>query len=290
MTTTTMIQNTFEEYILMDGLNHSKLRDIERGLTYFHKKHILKTISDDKSDALDFGKLFHEFVLEPEVFSSKLKNGIYVIGDKIPGNTKAGKAQKESLELANQTLISPAEHSMMHEMLESILKNDYYRMIFNAPIATYKEISLTFDDGILCKSRIDNLVITENIIFNLDIKTTSAKTLDQLDKSIRDYDYDSQAAWYEKAINALILSAPHLIMPIHIQHILIFVNKEVGTVWMCPITEDYLKIGNAKINKWLNKYKTAIILDRWQDEPVVMLPKPPSWYVNKYLREEQTDF
>ncbi len=42
------------------------LKDARISLMYYERRHISKVIQRERSEALDFGSLFHTLVLEPE--------------------------------------------------------------------------------------------------------------------------------------------------------------------------------------------------------------------------------
>lgn len=57
---------TNDDYHSSNGISSTMLKDARISLMYYHRRHITKVIQRERSEALDFGSLFHTLVLEPE--------------------------------------------------------------------------------------------------------------------------------------------------------------------------------------------------------------------------------
>ncbi|HHR6028545.1 TPA: PD-(D/E)XK nuclease-like domain-containing protein [Providencia alcalifaciens] len=55
-----------DDYHSSNGISSTMLKDGRISLMYFERRHISKVIQRERSEALDFGNLFHTLVLEPE--------------------------------------------------------------------------------------------------------------------------------------------------------------------------------------------------------------------------------
>ncbi|MEM8027439.1 PD-(D/E)XK nuclease-like domain-containing protein [Morganella morganii] len=55
-----------ETYHASNGISSTMLKDARISLMYYQRRHITKVIQRERSEALDFGSLFHTLVLEPE--------------------------------------------------------------------------------------------------------------------------------------------------------------------------------------------------------------------------------
>ncbi len=55
-----------ETYHASNGISSTMLKDARISLMYYQRRHITKVIHRERSEALDFGSLFHTLVLEPE--------------------------------------------------------------------------------------------------------------------------------------------------------------------------------------------------------------------------------
>ena len=55
-----------DAYHSSNGISSTMLKDARMSLMYYERRHISKVIQHERSEALDFGSLFHTLVLEPE--------------------------------------------------------------------------------------------------------------------------------------------------------------------------------------------------------------------------------
>ncbi|SPX92181.1 Exodeoxyribonuclease 8 [Morganella morganii] len=61
-----------ETYHASNGISSTMLKDARISLMYYQRRHITKVIHRERSEALDFGSLFHTLVLEPEKLDAEL--------------------------------------------------------------------------------------------------------------------------------------------------------------------------------------------------------------------------
>jgi hypothetical protein len=118
-------------------------------------------------EALDFGKQFHQAVLEPEKYSEALKTD--------PSYKKN-------------------EHKIK-EMVKACMDNSFLCELLSAP--GYVEHNHFFKEeryGIDCKIKMDKFIKILRSI--LDLKSTSAKTLKEFMESIVKFGYHRQGAFY----------------------------------------------------------------------------------------------
>lgn len=151
-----------DPYYNLDMLSNSRLgiiKCLRDGLPLF------KTYQD----ALDFGKQFHEVVLEPEKYEENLKND--------------PSYQKHKHKIA--------------EMKKAAMQNPVLSIALSA-----KGVSVEHDhffterkyDEIKCKAKFD--ILSEGQETIMDLKTTSEKTLEGFLESMIKYSYYRQAAFY----------------------------------------------------------------------------------------------
>ena len=149
-----------------------------------------------ESPALNFGKAFHTFVLEPE----KWKDEVAVF----TGKSKRGKDWTQFQEDNNsKTIISQSELQKITGMRRRLC----------APPVTWEfiensdhEVVSVFewdDSGILCKGKVDCLYTDENgrrIL--IDVKTTQDASPTAFKRSAYKYGYHRQASFYKEGFNA----------------------------------------------------------------------------------------
>lgn len=84
-----------ETYHASNGISSTMLKDARISLMYYQRRHITKVIQRERSEALDFGNLFHTLVLEPEKLDAEFSLPP-VIPDDALTNTESMKKWIES--------------------------------------------------------------------------------------------------------------------------------------------------------------------------------------------------
>lgn len=84
-----------ETYHASNGISSTMLKDARISLMYYHRRHITKVIQRERSEALDFGNLFHTLVLEPEKLDAEFSLPPVIPADALT-NTESMKKWIES--------------------------------------------------------------------------------------------------------------------------------------------------------------------------------------------------
>ncbi|MDR5685702.1 PD-(D/E)XK nuclease-like domain-containing protein [Morganella morganii] len=84
-----------ETYHASNGISSTMLKDARISLMYYHRRHITKVIQRERSEALDFGNLFHTLVLEPEKLDTEFSLPPVIPADALT-NTESMKKWIES--------------------------------------------------------------------------------------------------------------------------------------------------------------------------------------------------
>lgn len=163
----------------------------------------------DKLKTLDFGSAVHCQLLEPEKFGDE-----YAIAPEVNRATKAGKEEFAAFELSagDKCVLSADEYKKLDFMTRSALSHPTYGQLLSGG---YSEVSIIWrdaDTGLLCKCRPDKLIKFGNQWFCLDVKTTDS--IETFFKSIGDYDYHRQQAFYEDGLAAAGMPVVFLFGPI----------------------------------------------------------------------------
>ena len=156
-----------------------------------HLRHELKNPTPP-TDAMKLGEAIHLAILEPDLFVKT-----YVVAPKVDGRTKEGKRAKAEFELANRgkSIIDADNYAVCMAMSEACNKHHLANSIIKSATAT--EVSGFFIDDetkVLCKLRADAICENHDTIF--DIKSTLCASPVEFEKSIFNYGYHRQAAWY----------------------------------------------------------------------------------------------
>ena len=187
----------FAEYQARPELNHSSLKNLfppNTPLDYaYHKNNPSK-----KSSAMEFGTAVHTAVFEHEKFS-----GSVIVSPEVDKRTKAGKEEYAEflLKAEGKTVITAEELDACKYILESAQNHKILGKLLRAENRKY-EVSGFFNyNQIPCKFRTDFMLPDQRII--LDLKTTKAGHERAFRRSVLDFHYHSQAAFYLSAMTEI---------------------------------------------------------------------------------------
>jgi len=246
------------------GLSRTNLVELLRSPSHFRASLVRK---ESFSPALNFGIALHCAVLDPlEVFYEKFCDAF--VGDR---RTKQGKEDYNHWKVLNTGRIPlsqddrtnighMSDNLRSHPELKSYLKNGH------------KEISAYSYDrilGILQKVRAD---IWSNDGTIIDVKTTQSASNNDFMKSVVNFNYHIQAAYYSDVFSeaSKIKTKRFLIAA---------VEKEAPyAVKMFELDDEFLEVGRKAYKKALLNYATARDTNSWTaySEEIDIL-KFPSW-------------
>jgi exodeoxyribonuclease VIII len=186
------------DYQSIDAINATALKAGQRSIAHLHA---IRSEPRKDSPSLAFGRLAHLAILEPERFSAE----VFCEPDFGDGRTKAAKEAKAEWHawLATRSA-NPIIASMddMHACTEMI-RNAYGHgdlSSFLKDRSGVNEVTAIWTDrstGLRCKARIDRWVPDRAII---DVKTSRDASPHGFSRSIANFRYHIQAAWYLRAI------------------------------------------------------------------------------------------
>lgn len=297
-------------------LSSSQLKNYLKSPRY--AKFALGNPTEDKSDALRFGSLFHDLMA---CSAGHYDNGTKAIAEWMrhiaifdpPKNEKTGqlygsttKAYKEAYEAFLQAnegkmIASNDEMSVINQMHKSLLcdsgaTSEQVRKLLKWAKATEVSYFYETEDGIKLKVRPDLLTKTKLV----DWKTCSLDLLDEdgIARQIIKYRYDVSLAMYQYVL--------HAIEGKWYTPILVFVQKqEPFDCVMCDISEwcyqyfpdeDFVKpgVGAMEFRKLLDLHTECVRNNEWPgaessieaDGNVrIMKPKIPAYFGMKYYNE-----
>ncbi|KJF77765.1 DNA breaking-rejoining protein [Morganella morganii] len=97
-----------ETYHASNGISSTMLKDARISLMYYQRRHITKVIQRERSEALDFGNLFHTLVLEPEKLDAEFSLPPVIPADALT-NTESMKKWIESYNAGLEPVMSNDE-------------------------------------------------------------------------------------------------------------------------------------------------------------------------------------
>jgi len=238
---------SFNDYLNHSAISRSDLMDLQRSPLHFWSKHIdpkRVSIAVD-SPAFQFGTAVHTAVLEPDRFMED-----YIEGPQVPNkNYKAWKNAKAATE---KSLLLPDELTAINSICSSLNNHPIARKFCYEGSTdnkvSYNEATFITNDpvtGIELKCRADR--ITEHYI--VDLKTTKDASVKGFTRSVIDFGYYMQAAFYWKVIKDATGIKPR-------GFIFVAVEKEAPfAVQVFQCTSQLLEVGYKQVNKLLAQLK-----------------------------------
>lgn len=172
-----------------------------------HYRSWVDGVDEESTPALEFGSAFHAAVLEPDKFALK-----YVaqpdFGD---CRFKEAKARRDAwrLENAGKRIVSPADYATIEAMVHAVLDHPLAgRMIQDGE----PELTASWIDGptgLKCKARGDYYVRSRRLL--VDVKSTLDASPKAFAKSVANYRYHVQDAFYRDGFTASGAPVEHFI-------------------------------------------------------------------------------
>ena len=225
---------------------------------YFWKKNAPKV--KGKSKALEFGTLFHKCVLENDEYNSEYVKPLYwkdsktalELLDKWGINVEEGLKEPDIIKHFEKAVNKGAcgytldDVDKCASMLQSLKSHPYYDELFYKGESEVSYFVKDFGSEVGVKCRAD--FINDDRLVIVDLKTTSRPA--EIDKSIIQYRYDVQAAFYIDVIKA--------ITGINHRFIFCFVSTVVMydsyPVYFVELTDSQLESARGKYRTNLESY------------------------------------
>jgi len=223
----------------------------------------------DKAE-LRFGKLFHTILLEPDKFADKV---VFWNG------RRTGKKYNElAAVVGDRAIVNEREHDQLRRMRDAVMKMETAKGLFSAGMAEESFFFVDGPTGLMCRCRPDWQAPKIQII--ADLKTTSNPASKQsFSRTIAQFHYDLQAAFYMGGVNSTLTKRPKIIFDTWIW-IVAEVNPPYG-VGIYEAEHNVLENGRAKVRWALDKCSECYALDEWggyADEVVkVDIPGWANW-------------
>lgn len=217
-----------------------------------------------ESPALQFGKLVHMAVLEPERFAEEC-----VVSPKFDRRTTAGKAGAEAFERESmgKQVITDAMYLDVISVRSAVNASSFARKHLSGGTAELSIFWKDKDTGILCKARFDYL--KSGLI--VDLKTTYDASPKSFGASVAQYNYGLSAAFYLDGARSVGHDAEIFAW--------IAVEKKVPFgVAFYTATQDVLMAGRAEYQQALRVYKQCLLNGVWPGYPEeFQAVSMPSW-------------
>jgi len=193
----------FEDEVYHNGIGVAKrqLDKIRKSpRRFYYDNYIAPDMT--RTDPMKIGSLVHTAILEPGYLSKRFVSSKAMV-DKIiemrpdiknPTATKEYKEAKKIIEEQGITVLSEDVFNMAKEMTESVFKHEKLQNILKNGLAERCVYSIDPDTGLLVRCKPDYMLLDSGI--NFDLKTTIDASPEEFGKSIWNYRYFVQAAYY----------------------------------------------------------------------------------------------
>jgi hypothetical protein len=217
----------FEDYLKIDAINKSGLDQMARTPRHFWAKFLSPDREPEKpSDAFRLGHAIHAAALEPKKFAEKFrvapdpkdypnalvtaddyKNACKSAGLPVSGSREVLKArllenkievqffEEIEKELSQFEILSVKEMRVCLAIAKNMQSSAAAQILFSTGTPEAVMIWIDPETGLKCKARADWLTFGENS-YIFDLKSTQDASPDAFSRSIFNYGYHRQAAWY----------------------------------------------------------------------------------------------
>lgn len=232
----------------------------------------------DPKAAWDFGSAAHKMLLGVGADVVRVDAGDW--------RTKVARETRDQAHAEGKVPLLAEDYEKAEAMAASLRDHPVAGGLFD-PTRGRPEQSLIWHDGehqIWRRARLDWLPDAgPTRIILPDYKTTKCAHPDQLQKTIVDYGYHQQAAWYLDGAMALNLSFDAAFL---------FVFQEKAAPYLVTVAEPNamnLAIGRDLNRQAISTYRKCVESGRWPgySDGIELIP-PPYWVENAYIRELQS--
>lgn len=191
-----------ENYDALEGLSQSDLSHMIKSPLHFKKRAELWS----ETDAMRLGTCIHAAILEPNSFKDRLAiepedfNGV-PINRRLAAHRDYLHAWRDDVKTNKKYVLKPKEYDILIGILTQIPQTPGLKELLNGGAA---EVAATWEfGGVKSKGRADYMVKHPKLgKCIVDIKTTQDASPSAFSRSIFNYAYDLQAAWYAGGFGA----------------------------------------------------------------------------------------
>lgn len=206
----------------------------------YHLKHKAQFVLEPSANLL-LGSAFHKLSLEPQDFNKE-----FAIAPNCDRRTKQGREDYEDFiaNLGDKTVLSPEIYATAQSMAEALKAHEIYPALFKNGLAEMSYFSQI--EGVKVKCRPDFL--NEDLGLVIDLKSTTDASESGFAKTMANFNYHIQAAFYLDILQSLGINATRFI----------FVAVEKSAPYLIGFYEldaQSLELGRSEYLKLLQKYK-----------------------------------
>lgn len=249
----------FSEYQKWDAVNNSLLQKIATNTPAHGRSYLLAPPEPSKD--MDIGSALHCRVMEPTEFPRR-----YVIAPKVDRRTKKGKETWEVFQssLNGKTILTDADYEMVDGMGKAI--ENHPSQIIEWVRGGEREVCIVWVDektGLLCKARLDIVFAYGQNTAILDIKSTRDAAPHWFRRSIYNYGYHQQMAFYRDGWHRLTENWPLIVAVAAEKKELILDDGPMWPIAIYQIDSKSLQLGRQDYEKALMQYADCQKSGKW---------------------------
>lgn len=209
---------------------------------------------EEPTDAMKFGTLCHEVLLEPHVVSGRY--AVMREGINYKRNTTEGKRNYEALEASGKPLVKESDIKEAQEMARVAMLNPIVKELLSSNPLIEHEMYWE-EEGTACKGKID--LYSPSLRVLVDYKTSNDISPQKFKWTIKDYGYLLQLAHYQIGLkNTLGLeSLPGVLI----------IAQETSAPYVCQVysvRQEDIDSVHAKRREVLAEYKQSMETGIWR--------------------------
>lgn len=182
------------------GVSKSQLDTFAQTPRAFWWKHLLRN-DNESNQAMEIGDMVHKAILEPHLVHENYCSDEEALNAafeakpdvKSPRSTKAYKDKIEDLRKSGKTILPDENFEMMRAMVENVYSHPKAKNILSNGLAEQCIYAKDPETGLLLRCKAD-FMLPDGIM--VDVKTTSDARPDEFSKSVWNFRYHVQAAYY----------------------------------------------------------------------------------------------
>ncbi|MDL0090055.1 PD-(D/E)XK nuclease-like domain-containing protein [Campylobacter gastrosuis] len=237
---------TLKDYHNLSEISKSDLDLLAKSPLHFKRKQELKS---EPTPALMLGTLAHKLILEPDDFKNE-----FLIEPVCDKRTKEGKAIYAELmaNLGDKIAITQEQFNTAQAIANAVLKTPQAKVFLKDGLA--EQVYFGEIDGVAVKAKPD--FYNENLGVIVDLKTTSDASASGFAKSVANFNYHIQTAFYSeilrqngKAVNNFLFVAVE--------------TKPPYFVGFYELDDEAINLAQSRILELLSLYRFCRDNDKW---------------------------
>lgn len=191
--------HTDATYHAHHAISNTKLKVFRKSRALYRAMFVEELIRQTTTPAMLAGSVLHCLVLEPHLFTDR-----YAVAPKVDRRTKEGKATWTDfcINAGDREVVDADTYQQAQRMANAIASNSAAaKLVDQMGIAEYPIFWRHRVADIDCRAKLDKAILSSDLI--LDIKSCQDATPSGFAKSIVNFGYDYQNAWYSDGYQAV---------------------------------------------------------------------------------------